>query len=154
MNKDQIIQEASTYITNDKTIEETAKDLGISKRTLQLHLGKLEIINPTLNKLVLAKKESMQKQGRIKGGQTGKATPSYTKEEAERVAKEIIRFGYTYEEASKRLNIPKSTIYEMVHSKFVSRDLRDMLDAVAIANNKGLTVEALVTKNKNKRGRK
>lgn len=151
MNKDQIIQEASVYITNDKTIEETAKELNISKRTLQLHLGKLEIINPTLYKLVLAKKESMQKKGKIKGGMTGKAKPSYTREDANRVAEEIIKNGYTYEDASKRLGIPKSTIYEMVHSKFVSKELKNMLEAVAIANRKGLTVEELVSK---RRGRK
>jgi hypothetical protein len=83
MNNDQIIQEAKTYISSDKTIEETAKDLKISKRTLQLHLGKLDAIDPELHKLVLAKKESMQIKGRIKGGTIGKATPSYTKEEAE-----------------------------------------------------------------------
>ena len=148
MNKDQILREANIYLTNDKTVEETAKDLGIAKRTFQIHLGKLEILAPELHKLVLAKKESMQIQGRIKGGMNGKATPSYTKEEAERVANEIIVKGYTYEEASKRLGIPKSTIYEMVHSKFISKDLKDMLDAVAIANQKGLTIDELVTKNR------
>ena len=148
----QIIQEAKTYLNSDKTIEETAKDLKISKRTLQLHLRKLDTIDPELHKLVLAKKESMQIKGRIKGGTIGKATPSYTKEEAERVANKIIVNGYTYEEAAKRLGIPKSTIYEMVHSELVGKDLKNMLEAVAIANNKGLTVEELVAKNR--RGRK
>ena len=151
-NEEKIISEANTYLNSNKTMEETAKELGISKRTLQLHLGRLDVIDPELNKLVLAKKESNQKNGRIKGGQIGKVKPSYTKEEAENIANEIIKHGYTYEEASKRLNIPKSTIYEMVHSKLVSKNLRDMLDAVAVANNKGLTVEELVAKNK--RGRK
>ena len=95
MNKDQIIQEAQTYLSGDKTIEETAKNLNISKRTLQLHLGKLDIIDPELHKLVLEKKESMQIKGRVKGGTIGKATPSYTKEEAEYVANEMIKNGYT-----------------------------------------------------------
>lgn len=152
MNNDQIINEAKTYLSNDKTIGETAKDLGISKRTFQLHLGKLEILAPELHKLVLAKKESMQKKGRIEGGQTGKATPSYTKEEAEYVAKKIINNGYTYQEASKILGIPKSTIYEMVHSLLVSQDLKDELDVLAIANNKGLTVEDIIESNR--RGRR
>lgn len=152
MNKDQIIQEAQTYLSGDKTIEETAKNLNISKRTLQLHLGKLDIIDPELHKLVLEKKESMQIKGRVKGGTIGKATPSYTKEEAEYVANEMIKNGYTYENASKRLGIPKSTIYEMVHSNFIDKELKDKLEVVAIANQKGLTVEELI--NKNRRGRK
>ena len=152
MNKDQIIQEAQTYLSGDKTIEETAKNLNISKRTLQLHLGKLDIIDPELHKLVLEKKESMQIKGRVKGGTIGKATPSYTKEEAEYVANEMIKNGYTYEAASKRLCIPKSTIYEMVHSNFIDKELKDKLEVVAIANQKGLTVEELI--NKNRRGRK
>lgn len=152
MNKDQIIQEAQTYLSSDKTIEETAKNLNISKRTLQLHLGKLDIIDPELHKLVLEKKESMQIKGRVKGGTIGKATPSYTKEEAEYVANEMIKNGYTYENASKRLGIPKSTIYEMVHSNFIDKELKDKLEVVAIANQKGLTVEELI--NKNRRGRK
>ena len=152
MNKDQIIQEAQTYLSGDKTIEETAKNLNISKRTLQLHLGKLDIIDPELHKLVLEKKESMQIKGRVKGGTIGKATPSYTKEEAEYVANEMIKNGYTYENASKRLGIPKSTIYEMVHSNFIDKELKDKLEVVAIANQKGLTVDELI--NKNRRGRK
>ena len=53
---------------------------------------------------------------------------------------------------SKRLNIPKSTIYEMTHSKLVNKELRDMLDAVAIANQKGLTIDEL--RNKNRKGRR
>ena len=151
MNKDQIIKEAQTYLSGDKTIEETAKNLNISKRTLQLHLGKLDIIDPELHKLVLEKKESMQIKGRVKGGTIGKATPSYTKEEAEYVANEMIKNGYTYENASKRLGIPKSTIYEMVHSNFIDKELKDKLEVVAIANQKGLTVDELI--NKNRRGR-
>ena len=55
MNEKQIIEEAKLYISNDKTISDTACDLGISKRTLQLHIKKLEAINPELYKLVLEK---------------------------------------------------------------------------------------------------
>ena len=35
-----IVKEAKEYVSNNKTVEETAKDLGISKRTLQLHFKK------------------------------------------------------------------------------------------------------------------
>jgi len=146
------IEEAKTYIGNDKSVEETAKDLGISKRTLQIHLGKVAIMDPELHKLVLVKQQSQTKQGKITGGRISKATPKYTEEEAIKVAEEIVKRGYTYEEASKKLGIPKSTIYEMVHSECISKDLKNMLDAVAIANQKGLTVEELVAKNR--RGRR
>lgn len=148
MNNEQIIQEAKSYINSDKTIDETAKDLRISTRTLQLHLGKLKIIDPKLHELVLDKKEKMQIKGRIKGGQIGKVSPSYTKEKAENVAHIIIEKEYTYEEASKVLGIPKSTIYEMVHSPIVNEELKNMLDAVAVANTKGLTVDELISRNK------
>ncbi len=146
------LEEAQTYINSNKSLEETAKDLGISKKTLRIHLGKVAIMDPELHKLVLAKQQSQTKQGKITGGHISKATPKYTKDEAIKIAEEIVKRGYTYEQASKKFNIPKSTIYEMVHSPFVSKNLKNMLDAVAIANTKGLTVEELVTKNR--KGRK
>ena len=40
----------------------------------------------------------------------------------------------------------------MVHSPLVSQDLKDELDVLAIANNKGLTVEDIVESNS--RGRR
>ncbi len=41
----------------------------------------------------------------------------------------------TYEEASKKYGIPKSTIYDMVHSDYVSNDDKFMLDVLGISNN-------------------
>ena len=75
-----IIHEAEEYVSNTKTVEETAADLGISKRTLQLHLKRLEQIDENLHKKVLEKQERAQKAGRVKGGQIGKSHSSYTKE--------------------------------------------------------------------------
>ena len=51
--EEQIIAEAKEYLNGGKTIADTAKSLGITKRTLQLHLGKLESIDPQLHALVL-----------------------------------------------------------------------------------------------------
>ena len=76
------------------------------------------------------------KTGRIIGGMTGKATPSYTKEEANEIANEIIENYYTYEEAASVYGIPKSTIYEMVHSDYVDENTKMQLDLVAEHNNK------------------
>ena len=136
MDNNRIREEALTYIGNDKTVAETALELGISRRTLQIHLKQIGVVDPLLYGLVLKKKESNMKTGRIIGGMTGKATPSYTKEEANRIADGIIENCYTYEEASKVYGIPKSTIYEMVHSSYVSEGVKMMLDLVAISNNK------------------
>ena len=137
MNREQIIIEAKEYIGNDLTERETAEKLGISRRTLQLHLSKLGEIDPELHKLVLNKKESNLKAGRIKGGQIGKITsPTYTKEEANIVANGIIRESYTYEEAAITYGVPKSTIYEMVHSDFVPEETKMQLDLVAAHNNR------------------
>ena len=137
MNREQIIIEAKEYIDNDLTERETAEKLGISRRTLQLHLSKLGEIDPELHKLVLNKKESNLKAGRVKGGQIGKITsPTYTKEEANIVANGIIRESYTYEEAAMVYGVPKSTIYEMVHSDFVPEETKMQLDIVAARNNR------------------
>ena len=132
-----IEEEAQEYISNDLTEKQTAEKLGISRRTLQLHLSKLGEIDPELHKLVLNKKESNLKAGRVKGGQIGKITsPTYTKEEANIVANGIIRESYTYEEAAITYGVPKSTIYEMVHSKFIPENIKMQLDLVAEHNNR------------------
>ena len=131
----EIIREAQEYISNGLTERETAEKLGISRRTLQLHLKKLEDIDPVLYNMVLMKKKSNVIAGRSKGGKIGKATPTYTRVEALKMARSIINNSYTYEEASKIYNIPKSTIYEMVHSDFVPENIQRELDLVAIHNN-------------------
>lgn len=143
MNKEKIIEEAKEYVNNDLTVEETASLLGISKRTFQIHLKQLGVIDPLLHNLVLAKKESNMKIGRIKGGEIGRSHPSYTKEEAIRIANLIIVNEYTYEEASEKFKIPRSTIYEMVHSSYIPMDMKTSLDRVAVANKKGVLVADL-----------
>lgn len=133
----EIIREAQEYINNDLTERETAEKLGISRRTLQLHLNKLKDIDPILYNIVLVKKNRNLKEGRVKGGKIGKITaPKYTKEEANIVANGIISESYTYEEAAGVYGIPKSTIFEMVHSDFISENTKMQLELVAARNNK------------------
>ena len=64
--------EAIYYLVHNKSLEETAKDLEVSKRTLQLHLKKLEVFNENLHRIVEERKKENQKIGRInhthKGG--------------------------------------------------------------------------------------
>ena len=50
----------------------------------------------------------------------------------------------TYAQASEVYDIPKSTLYEMVHSDFVDSELRDKLDVIAVANVRKMTVNELI----------
>lgn len=133
----EIIREAQEYISNDLTERETAEKLGISRRTLQLHLNKLKDIDPMLYNMVLVKKNRNLKEGRVKGGKIGKITaPKYTRIDALRIARGIINNSYTYEEAAGVYDIPKSTIFEMVHSDYVPEYMQMQLELVAARNNK------------------
>ena len=51
------------------------------------------------------------------------------------IAKGMLEGSLTYEEASKKYGISKSTIYDMVHSDYVSNDDKFMLDVLGISNN-------------------
>ena len=137
MNKEEkIIAEAKEYINNDLTVADTAKILGISKRTLQLHFKALEHIDLGLHNLVVKKQKSNMMQGRIIGGTKGKREKNYTREEAINIANAIIDNGWTYREAEEALQIPSSTIYEIVHSEYIDELTRMRLDILATANNK------------------
>ena len=135
-----IIFEAQTYVNSNKTIQEIASDLHISKRTLQLHIKKLETINKKLYVQVKEKQKSNETIGRVKGGQNGKRSTTISKEKAEELANYLLRHETTYQDASSRFDIPKSTIYEATHSDNISSELRSMLDTLAEAHNHDLTV--------------
>ena len=80
-----IIHEAEEYVSNNKTMKETADDLHISKRTLQLHFKRLKDIDKKLYQEVMNKQEKNQAEGRVKGGHLGKATSKFTSDDAERM---------------------------------------------------------------------
>jgi predicted DNA-binding protein YlxM (UPF0122 family) len=147
MNSEKIIEEAKTYINNDKTVEETAKELGISKRAFQIHLKQLGELEPLLYELVLVKKNKNIQLGRIKGGELGKAKPRYSRELAMKIALDIINSEMTYEAASDKYGIPKSTVYDMVHGVYIPQELKDKLNVVGVANNKGVLVTDLMRRN-------
>ena len=137
----QIEKEALEYINNQKTVEETAKDIGISKRTFQLHLKKLLEINPELHQLVLNKQKSNMIAGRVRGGTTGKRGVTYTKEQVIEVAKYIINKQATYKEASIEFDIPTSTLADMMNSSLLPEEYRIKLDLVASANRHKMSTE-------------
>lgn len=139
--KERIIAEAKYYLESSKTLKEVAKELSISLRTLQLHIQKLPEINNDLYSLVLNKQKAAQIAGRKIGGQKGKRTVSYSYEKAQEIKNLIISHQLTYQEASLCTGISTSTIYDMVHSDFISEDDKLKLDLIATANKKKITVE-------------
>lgn len=139
--KERIIAEAKYYLESSKTLKEVAKELHISLRTLQLHIQKLPEINNDLYSLVLNKQKAAQIAGRKIGGQKGKRTVSYSYEKAQEIKNLIISHQLTYQEASLCTGISTSTIYDMVHSDFISEDDKLKLDLIATANKKKITVE-------------
>lgn len=141
--EEQIIAEARAYIDSGQTLADTAKGLGITKRTLQLHLGKLESIDSELHALVLERKASNQNVGRRLGGMTGKREATYTVEEAQMIANSIASQHLTYQKAEEIFGIPSSTIYEMVHRNHVSQDTRDQLELIAMENNRNSSIEVI-----------
>ena len=151
MNSRNYEESAKAYVENDKTVSETAQDLGISKRTLQIHLEKVQEINPELYRMVLAKRKSQIKQGRIKGGTIGKRTTSHSAEEIKSIAEIMLKEGMTYAEAEERFNIPKSTIYELVHGTKIDSELTAMLDTLAEANQRNMTTAEYIESKRSRR---
>ena len=137
-NNEDILKEAEYYLDNDVTIEQASSDLGISKRTVQLHMKKLESIAPDKFKLVQDKKISNERQGKIKGGTLGKRTPFWSHDEAIVIAQRMVEENLTYEQAEKEFGIPKSTIHEMTHSGLENEKIESLLYALAVANKKGI----------------
>ena len=145
-NKEDILKEAEYYLNNDLTIEQASVDLGISKRTFQLHLKKLEELAPETYKLVTEKKAARIVEGRILGGTVGKRGATWTQEEADAIKKQMIEQNLTYAEAESITGIPKSTIYEMVH-KNNSDKTNSLLYSLARANEKNMALETYMKMN-------
>ena len=136
----EILRLAKEYLIGDCTVSEVAEKNGISKKTLQNNFKKLKDIDSELYEAVETKKINNQIAGRKKGGYVGGEAVSYTAEEANMIADAIINRQLTYKEAEEEFGKAHSTIYDMVHSKFISDDKKAKLDLVAIANNRGQTI--------------
>lgn len=143
-NNEDIIKEAEYYLQNDVNIDEASKALGISRRTLQLHWKKLESIAPEMFKLVTDKKENNIRQGNIKGGSLGKRGPKWTREEAMEAAKEMLSKEMTYRAAEQVLEIPKSTLHEMLHDGIDDEEILSLLYTLAEANKHGMSFQEFI----------
>ena len=145
-NDEQILNEANYYLDNNVNIDQASIALGISRRTFQLHMKKLEEIHPSKAAMVRVKKEGNIKAGNIKGGQTSKRGVSYSSEEASKAAFEMLEHDESYREAAYSLGIPKSTLYEMINSKGLSPDKIESLYVLAKEENPELELSDFLGK--------
>lgn len=118
--------------SKNKTLEEIAKELNISKRTLQNHINTLlPEMDKELYEKVRIKIDETSKLRNIKGGQTSKKVSSYTKEEIEFLCNEFTKaFNnnnkeeiMSLREFAEKYNIPKSTLYDILTKYVTDNDL-------------------------------
>ena len=145
-SNEDIIREAEYYLNNDVTIEQASSDLGVSKRTLQLHLKKLESIAPETFKLVTEKKAANERRGKVLGGTLGKRGPSWTEEQAAAYARMMIEQGLTFQEAEKFTGIPHTTLHEMVTKANLDPKNKSLMYALAEANKRGMDMNQYIEK--------
>lgn len=118
--------------SKNKTLEEIADELNISKRTLQNHINTLlPEIDKKLYEKVRIKIDETSKLRNIKGGQTSKKNSSYTQEEIEYLCNEFTKaFNnnnkeeiMSLREFAEKYNIPKSTLYDILTKYVTNNDL-------------------------------
>ena len=124
--------------SKNKTLEEIAKELNISKRTLQNHINTLlPEIDKDLYEKVRTKIDETSKLKNALGGQTSKKVSSYTKEEIEFLCKEFTKaFSdndkdeiMSLREFAEKYNIPKSTLYDIL-TKYVTYNYLSMIKSL------------------------
>ena len=139
-----IIESAEFYLNNNFSVAETAIRLEISKSTLQKRFQKLAELDPELFTLVRQKQKFNQSVGRVLGGENGKRKPSYTADEANRIADVFIANECTLDELSGITGIPHTTLYEMLTSKYIDVDKRTQIEAIFQANRHHMTVDTFL----------
>lgn len=140
-NDEQILKEADYYLNNNVTIAQASVDLGVSKRTLQLHLQKLESIDQDKFKLVTDKKKSNERQGKIKGGTIGKRGSTWTDEKAKDAATYLITNDATIIEGAKAFGVPPSTFYEMINNADLDNETASLLYRLSEAHKRGMSID-------------
>lgn len=133
---EKIVNEVKFYLENPYSLKEAALKMGISRRSFQIHIKKLETIDPFLYQMVLEKQKSNMMAGRRMGGLKSKRGASYTKEEAITIAKYMIENHMTYRECEDYFQIPSSTLYDMMHSSYIPDEVKEQLDLLAFENKK------------------
>lgn len=113
--EDKIKTVAKFIIENNATVNETAEYFSISESCIKKYINdpnNLIRISFSDYEKIKVIQESLQIEGRSIGGKVGKRSATLKEHEILRIAMQMIKMGWTLEQASIQLNIPKSTIYE------------------------------------------
>lgn len=143
MKKEDIVKYYADYILyGNKTMEEAAIALGISKRTLQLYINNyLKEQDEELYKKVKEHLEHIAHQRHSLGGKIGKRTTSYDTEQIQTMADRLIKDFFdqktngqvkevkTLEQLSNEYHIPKSTLYDLL-MKSLSSDKKNQIKSI------------------------
>lgn len=132
MNK--IIEEALYYINNEVTFKEASEYFNISLRTFQLHMQRLLLIDELLYRTFQFTKDKRELEGKKKGGERSKRSANWTPSDAVWIANLMISHDYSFSELSEVTGIARSTIYEMINSEYVSKELKDKIDEILYAH--------------------
>lgn len=146
---EKIIREAIFYLVHNFSLEKAAEELSISKRTLQLHLKKLEVCYENIYRLVKEKKKNNQIAGRASHVSKGGKTSMYDQGMVNNICDKMLQNGYTYQEASEILDIPSSTLFELM--KRVDEKRRTDLEVLATANRKNQSINKYLEEHERKR---
>lgn len=140
MIDNEIIKKAALYyINNDVTLEDAALYVGIkSKKTLNNYFARLcsskdEKDKLLYEKIVIKKYENEQK-GKVKGGISGIRKTKYTRDIATNIYNYIVNNCATYRQAAEEFQIPRSTIYEIMHSDLLTDEEKNKIDIVSKSN--------------------
>lgn len=112
-----ILEVAKFIIKNKATIAVTAKQFNLSTSTIKKYINdkdKLQAINIEIYNSVKEIQKELENIGHYVGGKNGIREPKYTEFEALEIAETMISDSLTYAEASKKFNIPTSTLYERI----------------------------------------
>jgi len=142
-NDEQIKQEADIYLETS-SMEEASKKAEVSVRTLQLHLKKLEEIDPDRYVLVQNKKKSNERVGQIKGGIIGRRTTIWSENQAQSMARMMTEKDFSYRSIEQQTGIPKSTIHEMTHHTSIDSETSFKLKTQADAHRRHQSYEEYV----------
>lgn len=144
--EEQLTREAIYYLVHNKSIEKTAEELNISRRTLQLHLKKLVVYNENLYRLVKEKKQENQAIGRLNHAHKGGKASMYSQTLIDYICDDMLKNELTYKQASEKFDIPTSTLFELM--KRVNEQRRCQLDILAAANHRKMSKNEYIEETK------
>lgn len=129
-----ILEVAKYIIENKATIAMTANHFDLSVSSVKKYINdqdKLRSIDFKIYNEVKNVQNELEKVGHYVGGKNGIRESKYSEFEILEIAETMIAESLTLIEASKKFNIPKSTLYERIMSikdDDIESDLRSLLE--------------------------